>query len=806
MRYILILLFGLWPLLAGAVTFDERTRALPLGEAIDVFEDVRGDASIADITSPALQGSFRRHDKAVLNAGYSRSVFWLRLDLEYLPTSAEGRRSWLLELAYPPLDRLELYLDDGRGGFRLAERTGDALPFSNRQIKQNNYLFELDFQPNQARRIYLRLQSQGSIQAPLTLWSPTAYMEEQPGRIYVLGIIYGVLLGMLVYNLFIYLSVRDTSYLYYILYIASFGLYQVSVNGAGIEYFWPDSPWWANAATPFLVGATGLFGCQFARSFLHTGEHSPWVDRGLLLLMAAGGAVMVLALTASYALSLRLATYLALAFSVQIFAAGIIAWLRGLRVARYFIIAWTAFLAGGVINTLMVLGYLPNVFLTMYASQIGSALEVGLLSLALADRINAMKEERNRILQDSSHKLEALNQELANSNRLKDEFLATVTHELRTPMNGVIGSLELMQTLKLDTELAQYQQTAAGSARDMMRMVNDILALTELQAGKLYPRREPFSLRGLFDGLLAQYAPRAEDKGLRFTLELDESLPDTLEGDAGKLGQSLGYLLDNAIKFTAAGEVSLRVGRGAEPGEGLPLYIEVRDTGVGFGESQDTTLYQSFQQLDGSMTREYGGLGIGLAICRQLVELLGGRLRHESQPGLGSRFRLDLELALPVQRAAQASPLRRLNAPAVRRPEQCTVLVVEDNAINQLVTRGMLLKLGYRVRTADNGAEALEVLRRETVDALLLDCQMPVMDGFATCRALRALPGCAELPVLAITAHSHSGDRERCLAAGMNDYLAKPVKFEALRLLLHEWVLSRRPESEAEAASRAQSS
>ncbi len=208
--------------------------------------------------------------------------------------------------------------------------------------------------------------------------------------------------------------------------------------------------------------------------------------------MAVGALVMLMALTMSYAVALRLATYLALAFTGLIFAAGILAWLRGMRVARYFIIAWTAFLLGGIVNTLMVLGYLPNMFLTMYASQIGSALEVGLLSLALADRINAMKEERARILQESSRKLEALNQELANSNRLKDEFLATVTHELRTPMSGVIGSLELMQTVPMDVELAEYQRTAAGSARDMMRMVNDILALIELQAGKLYPRREPF--------------------------------------------------------------------------------------------------------------------------------------------------------------------------------------------------------------------------------------------------------------------------------------------------------------------------
>lgn len=792
-RLLLLLLSLVFSSLVGAVTFDEHIRALPLGQSMYVFEDVRGDASIDDIASPAVQGSFRLHDKPVLNAGYSRSVFWLRLDLEYRPEQAQGDRNWLLELAYPPLDHLELYLPDEDGSFALAQRTGDALPFDSRQIRQNNYLFELNLEPGQAKRVYLRLESQGSIQAPLTLWAPNAYLEQQPGRIYVLGIIYGVLLVMLVYNLFIFVSVRDTSYLYYILYIASFGLYQVSVNGAGIEYFWPDSPWWANAATPFLIGAAALFGCQFARSFLHTAEHSPWVDRLLLLLMACGAVVMLLALSVSYATALRLATYLALLFTVVIFAAGILAWLRGMRVARYFIFAWTAFLAGGIVNTLMVLGYLPNVFLTMYASQIGSALEVGLLSLALADRINAMKEERTRILQEAGRKLEALNQELADSNRFKDEFLATVTHELRTPMNGVIGSLELMQTVKMDVELEQYQKTAAASARDMMRMVNDILALTELQAGKLYPRHEAFSLRGLFDGLRAHYAPRAEDKGLRFTLELEDSLPDILEGDAAKLAQALGYLLDNAIKFTNEGGVTLQVGRTGNPGNNLPLSVVVSDTGIGFAQSEGD-LYQRFHQLDGSMTRKYGGLGIGLAICRQLVDLLGGSLSHESQPGVGSRFRLNVPLTLPEQQPAPALRSQRLSSGvALRQAQQCTVLIVEDNAINQLVTRGMLLKLGYRVRTADNGAEALELLRGETVDAVLLDCQMPVMDGFATCRAIRALPGCAELPVLAITAHSHSGDRERCLAAGMSDYLAKPVKFEELRVLLHDWVLCRPP-------------
>jgi len=782
MRYLLMLLFCL-PLMASAVEFDEFTQSLPLGRSLQVFEDPSGQASIADVRAQAAAGNFKPHDKATLNAGYSRSAFWLKIDLHYRPSNPAAQRTWLLELAYPPLDHLDLYMPDAAGDYRLVRQTGDALPFASREIRQNNYLFDLSFKPDQTQTVYLRLASEGSIQAPVTLWSSTAYLEDQPVRLYVLGIIYGVLLGMVVYNLFIFLSVRDTSYLYYIFYIASFGLYQLSVNGAAVEYFWPDNPWWANAATPFFIGCAGLFGSQFARSFLQTKTHSRWLDRLLIGLIAFGALVIGLSLMTSYALSLRLATILALTFTVVIFAAGILAWWRGLRVARYFIIAWSAFLLGGVVNTLMVLGLLPNVFLTMYASQIGSAIEVALLSLALADRINAMREQQAQTLYDAGQKLEVLNQQLAHSNKLKDEFLATLTHELRTPMNGVIGSLELMQTVDLDPELEQYQQTAAGSARDMMRMVNGILTLTELQAGKLKASPGSFSLRAVVEALRVQFDGNAASKSLDFKVEVLPTLPDRLHGDSAKLAQCLECLLDNAIKFTRVGGLALRVTGKPSTGNRLALSFAVIDTGIGFTDLGEATMYQRFFQLDGSMTREYGGLGVGLAICRQLVELLGGKLTHRSEPGRGSRFQLDVEFELPVVEAA-STPIPSHDC--VRAPQDCTVLLVDDNSVNQLVMRGMLLKLGFRVRTADNGAAALDCLQREAFDAVLIDCQLPAHDGASLCCRIHALPGCANLPVfmLALTA-----DRELCSTGAAIDYLNKPVKFEDLQSALERRVL-----------------
>ena len=779
MRYLLMMMLGWLPMLASAVAFDETTQSLPLGRVMQVFEDVGGEATLADVS--AQDDLFKPHTKDTLNAGYSHSAFWVKVDLRYQPQDPRVHRTWLLELAYPPLDSIELYLADAAGKYQLVERTGDSLPFDSRQIKENNYLFEINFSPGQSQTVYLRLASQGSVQAPLTLWSAQAYLEEQPVRIYILGLIYGVLLGMLVYNLFIYLSVRDTSYLYYIFYIASFGLYQLSVNGAAVQYFWPNNPWWANASTPFLIGASALFGCQFARSFLHTASHSRWLDRALIFLMAVGVLVMVLALTTSYAVSLRLATGLALAFIVTIFTAGVVAWVRGLRVARYFVIAWSAFLLGGLVNTLMVLGYLPNVFLTMYASQIGSAIEVGLLSLALADRINAMRDLQARTLQESGQKLAAMNQQLARTNQLKDEFLATVTHELRTPMNGVIGSLELIKTLDMSPELEQYTQTAQGSAREMMHMVNGILTLTELQAGRLSARPRPFSLNELLQGLSEQFGPAARNKGLEFSYEVARNLPDHWGGDAEKIRQCLECLLDNAIKFTRKGAVMVRVtGKAGEAGR-WAMAFNVIDTGIGFVHQEQAELYQHFFQVDGSMTREYGGLGIGLAICRRLVELLGGRLTHHSLPGQGSQFQLLLELELSEQPLAHSPAL-------VRAPGECVVLLVEDPA-NPAMVRAMLLKLGYRVLGVDSGQAAIDALRRERVDAVLLACPLALVSGTSMGSQLLTLAACAQLPVLALFESEAEALKAREQVDGITDYLLKPLRFEDLQQSLAQRLL-----------------
>jgi CheY-like chemotaxis protein len=284
------------------------------------------------------------------------------------------------------------------------------------------------------------------------------------------------------------------------------------------------------------------------------------------------------------------------------------------------------------------------------------------------------------------------------------------------------------------------------------------------------------SLRVQFDG-------NASSKSLDFKVDVLPTLPDRLHGDSAKLAQCLECLLDNAIKFTRVGGLALRVTGKPSTGNRLALSFAVIDTGIGFTDLGEATMYQRFFQLDGSMTREYGGLGVGLAICRQLVELLGGKLTHRSEPGSGSRFQLDVEFELPV---VEPAPTLMPGRDCVRAPQDCTVLLVDDNSVNQLVMRGMLLKLGFRVRTADNGAAALDCLQRETVDAVLIDCQMPSHEGASLCCQIHALPGCANLPVFMLALNA---DRELCATGTVIDYLNKPVKFEELQAALERRVL-----------------
>jgi signal transduction histidine kinase/CheY-like chemotaxis protein/HPt (histidine-containing phosphotransfer) domain-containing protein len=368
------------------------------------------------------------------------------------------------------------------------------------------------------------------------------------------------------------------------------------------------------------------------------------------------------------------------------------------------------------------------------------------------------------------------------ASRSKGEFLANMSHEIRTPMNAVIG----MTQLALDAESPEARRDAilkaSRAAQSLLGILNDILDFSKVEAGRLEFERVPLSLSELLSGLQDVFASTARDKGIALRFEVEPSLPGGLSGDPLRLRQILQNLLGNALKFTAEGQIVVRVEKVSEEDGGVVCRFSVRDTGPGIAPEHLPRLFQSFFQTDSSVTRKYGGTGLGLAISKRLVELMGGRIGVESEPGRGSCFWFQLPLARDTSQGDSAGEA----APALPRGRR--VLLVEDNRLNQEVALYFLLRAGLEVDVAAHGAEALEKLSRHAYDAVLMDCQMPVLDGYEATRRIRGMPRFARLPIIAMTANALEGDRERSLEAGMNDHLNKPIDADRLYRTLDRWL------------------
>lgn len=422
-----------------------------------------------------------------------------------------------------------------------------------------------------------------------------------------------------------------------------------------------------------------------------------------------------------------------------------------------------------------------------------------LLTVERAVEALELKEAMERAEAEAKHQLERANEALSSTNRLKTLFLATISHELRTPMHGVVGNIELLNGSTMTADAKSYLNEARESALHMRSMLDDILLYTEIQSGGHKLNASKFSLHTLIDEICGITKRACSSKGLSFLCEMDPDVPANIRTDKALLEQVLRHIMSNAVKFTDIGGIKVYIGVTSVPtsektkrelahhnhvsGEPITLRFRITDTGIGMSKEHQSELFESFNQINKKFNRRYGGLGLGLALCKELTLLFGGEISVESDLGKGSCFEILLPVMVPLATDAMPTPPPQ----AQNALKECHALVVDDNAVNRKVIDAMLTRLGCQTICATNGLEAVEIAENSRFDVILMDCQMPIMDGFEATEKIKKIEMHQRTPIIAFTANAAQSDREHARQSGMCDLLQKPVTLQQLSDCLCKW-------------------
>lgn len=752
------------------VIIGTHPAAINLAPRLRFTEDPTGTLRFEDIQALPNEAWAQHNDDALMR-GYTRSHFWITFDLQ-ADTALTSPTTYVLDMDLSFLGFLDFHVLEH--GQVTRYETGLARPYSQRPLPLETFALPLQFTAGETKTVLIHAYSEGAMLLPLMLYGEDDFYLQRTNTLTLLGFFISLCVVLSAYNLFLYFTVREPSYLFYTITMLSMLWLQMSLRGFTVYYLWQDDFTAFAYIEPTVTVWLGLIFTQlFTSSFLKLKRWHPRLR--LYFMVLIGFASIMTALTFFIPLYISLAIFNVTSgiSIVSVILVAIYTLHQGNKAARFFLLGWTFFLISALVTGIYLQGYLPSHLLIRHGMLLGGALEGILLSLALADRINFMQKQKLQAQRDAVAALET-------AHRLKDEFLLAITRDLHAPLDEIGNAVARNRESFIFDELRQHNQRIELEVHEVLNSVDNLLCEAELNAGHAVLNSQPFSLMTCLTELELRFRDLCDKKGIEFAILHQAPTGQRLMGDGDKIRMVVAYLLKSMLLHTTEELIYLNTRQLIDAQQVVDLLITVAGSDRNVPAEKIDRLLTVVNENPTPQSKLQAWQDADLTMGTRLIELLGGTITFYSEPSVGSKF--DIHLRLPI--APPIAPVREAAAGS----EPPLALVVEDNLVNQKVLQKMLERCGCRVQMTNHGEEALAFCTTTTPDIVFMDCQMPVMDGFEATRQLRKRFDSKQLPIVAVTANALSNDRLRCLEAGMNDYLAKPVKIDHINGALLRWL------------------
>lgn len=710
----------------------------------------------------------------ITNRGFSDNPSWMAFSLNN-PTNT--KQDLILEYVDASVESIDIYYREKNSSqpFKNINFTLEK-PVSDRHVSFYRPSFSLSIAEQSHLDVYVRIFQGNDFPmhcfTSLRIWQESDFYRSSNIEMLLLIILLCTEIFMGITAVFVYLSSRDNLFLYYACFVfAAAGLFS-GVSGLWGYFIMPNHyELWMVVLKINICQVAALL---FIRRFLNLKSHSLLIDRSLLALAAVCIIGVVSNLLGYPSISRATADYVAMSY-ILLIPIGIYAHKKGVKNALLFTASWVIFIIGMTLASLRLSGHINDTPLAEWMIYAGGFIEVILLCTIMVLRIRAMKKEKLVIQKQLDSALE----NAQDNNKIKDQFLNVFSHELRTPLNGIIGSLQLLEFTELSSEQKEQKGTATRSAKDLLRMVENILTFSELTSNKARCTLHYCDLKKNIDNILSSFKHAARIKQLNLKSEFSASIPDSLQLDWPNIQRILTYWLDNAIKFSHQGVITLSVE--CEPDANSDTYqlrFYAKDQGPGIKPEILKQIRQGFEQKEANTIRNIDGLGLGLANSIKIAELINAKC-HVASSNEGTCYQLDLTCQLGIEEETLKPQ---------KDDKQTVVLAVDDNPINLMVLSNILRKNGMEVHEAKNGLDALEKAKQQLYQTIFMDCQMPEMDGYQATRCIRESDNLNHsTPIIAVTANAYESDREHCLYVGMNDFVSKPIDQKTIMDAFNRW-------------------